>query len=299
MQKDNFYDNNVKNKESKIYLVGSFLPFRDRIINALPEYSFSDPRTHPQSCVQKLVQADMSEAEKCPITIAVFPKGKRKGVMSFAELGVSAVNQNHIIIVDETGEEDPLLEYIASQKFESISSLISYLQTNPDLIQEKLANTNTSEKRIFKKYPPIIEDTIIPVNNIYFCGTIDDKIIQTVHKANEIRPDKNFILKADPVKDFQNITNYDLIVVNFPGEVDWDRHACFMIGAAYSHDIPVLLREDKEWRYPPLQALVRRHTSTLEGVLEYITEVDDLHINREAVNMYYFFDREMNRRRNR
>lgn len=273
----------------KIYLIGSFLPFRDKIINALPKYSFSDPRTHPQSCIQKLVQADMNEAESCPAALAVFPKGKRKGVMSFAELGASAVNQNHILAVDETGEDDPLLEHIASKRFNSIDSVIDYLKTDPDF-------PTHSENHLFKRYPPTADDKPIPMKNIYFCGTIDDKMLQTIDKAKKMRPDKSLIVKSDPVKDFQNIKDYDLIVINFPGELDWDRHACFMMGAAYSHDLPVLLREDKDWRYPPLQALVRRHTPTLEGVLEYVTEVDDMHINREAVNMYYFFERELKRR---
>ncbi|MBN2458892.1 hypothetical protein JXB28_01280 [Candidatus Woesearchaeota archaeon] len=274
---------------TKIYLIGSFLPFRDKIISALPGYSFSDPRTHPQSCVQKLVAADMSEAENCPAALAVFPRGKRKGVMSFAELGASAAHQNHILVVDETGEDDTLLEHIASKSFGNIESVIEYLRTEPFL-------SSHTQNEILKKYPPTAEDKPIPVKNIYFCGTIDDKMLQTIDKARKMRPDKNMIVKSDPVNEFHNINDYDLIVVNFPGEIDWDRHACFMMGAAYSHDLPVLLREDKDWRYPPLQALVRRHTPTLEGVLEYVTEVDDMHINREAVNMYYFFERELKRR---
>jgi hypothetical protein len=274
----------------KIYLIGSYYSFRDRIIQELPQYTFSDPRTHSQSCVSKLVIDDMGEAEKCPIALSVFPKGKRKGVMSFAEIGASVTNGNYQLIVNETEEQDPLLASIAHKLFTNLDSAIAYLKTNP------IFETN-QKKEIVKKYPPTFEDKPIPVKNIYFCGTIDDKLLKTVEQARIKRPDKNFIIKSeDTFADFKKIMGYDLVVINFPGHLDWDRHACFMMGAAYSHDIPVLLREEKDWRYPPLQAIVRRHTPTLEGVLEYVTEVDDMHISREAVNMYHFFERELKRR---
>ena len=278
------------NNNFKIYLIGSFYSFRDRIINELPQYTFSDPRTHRQSCVAKLVTDDMAEAENCQLALAVFPRGKRKGVGSFAELGSSAVYQNHILIADETNEDDSLLHRIAYNYFTNLDDAIAYLKINPVF---KLNEKN----EIVKKYPPTFEDKPIPVKNIYFCGTIDDKLLKTVEQARIKRPDKSFIIKSeDTFADFKKIMDYDLVVINFPGHLDWDRLACFMMGAAYSHDIPVLLREEKDWRYPPLQALVRRHTPTLEGVLEYVTEVDDMHINREAVNMYNFFERELKKR---
>src|SRR4030042_2073512 len=279
-----------QNNGMRIYLIGSYYSFRDRIIQELPQYPFSDPRTHSQSCVAKLVIDDMSEAEKCPIAFSVFPKGKRKGVMSFAEIGASVTNNNHQLIVDETEEQDPLLISIAHNFFNNLNSALSYLKTGPVFEANK-------KKEIIKKYPPTVEDKKIPMNTIYFCGTIDDKLLRIVEQAGKKRPDKSFIIKSgNTFADFERIMNYDLIVANFPGNLDWDRHACFMMGAAYSHDIPVLLREDKDWKYPPLQAIVRRHTPSLEGVLEYVTEVDDNHINREAVNMYNFFERELKRR---
>ena len=66
----------------KIYLVGSYHGFRDKIIQSLPDLRFADPRKHRQSSTAKLVIDDLEQAENCPITLAVFPKGKSKGVMS-------------------------------------------------------------------------------------------------------------------------------------------------------------------------------------------------------------------------
>jgi len=278
------------NTRIRIYLIGSYLGFRDKIISALPQYQFSDPRKHRQSCVLKLAYDDMTEAETCPVALAIFPKNKRKGVMSYAELGASKVHDNHIIVVDED-KDDPLLEKIAKQNFNSVDDAIAFLKTNPEFKRNK-------KKKIIKKYPQTTEHTGIPQKNIYICGTIDEKILETIDKAKKIRPEKNFILRSeDTYKDFQRITEYDLIVAHFPGHLDWDRHAMFMIGAAYPHNIPVLLIEDKDWRYPPLQAIVRRHGRTMNCLLEYITEVNDAHISREAVNMYAFFEREMKRRK--
>lgn len=278
-------------EKTRIYLIGSYYGFRDRIIKELPQFDFSDPRTHSQSCIAKMVVDDMTEAETCPVSVAIFPNGKRRGVMSFAELGASAVHGNHIIIDDEAEQKDPLLRKIANQNFDSLEKTISFLKTNPEFKMKK-------NQSIAKKYPVTMENKPIPLKNIYFCGTIDEKISRVIKIAENFSRDKNFIVKSeDTYVDFQKIMNYDLIVANFPGHLDWDRHACFMMGAAYSHDIPVLLVEDKDWKYPPLQGISRRHTHEPGCILEYITEVKDQHINREAVNMYTFFVKELERKK--
>ncbi len=275
----------------RIYLIGSFFDFRDKIIESLPQYEFSDPRTHRQSCMAKLVSDDMGQAESCPVSLFVLPKGKRPGTMSYAEIGAAAANNNHILVADENEQQDALLKKLARNHFSNLDDAIAFLNTNPKF------EINNKPRIIMKKYPAVLGPIEIKMNNIYFCGTKDQQLMETIAKAQEKRPDRKYIISSDDVfKDFQSIGSYDLIVVNFPGEVEWDRKACFMMGGAYAHDIPVLLREEKDWRYPPFQALVRRHTRTLEGVLEYVTEVNDQHINKEAVNMYNFFKKETERR---
>jgi len=286
----NVFKTNKSMNKPKIYLIGSFHDFRDKIINALPDYDFSDPRKFKQSCVLNTVSEDVKEAKECPVSLAVFPKGKSRGTMSYAELGISAVYENHIIIVDEDENADPLLKQIARNYFTNLDDAIGFLKTKPSF-------SLNSKKEMVSKYPANSDYKIIPCNTVYVCGTIDEELMEAVERADKRGAEKRVIFNSDTYQDFQNILSYDLIVANFPAkpDMDWDRHACFMMGAAYPHDISVLLIDPHEWKYPPLQGLVRRHATTMNNLEDYLVYVKDLHINNEAVVMYNLFKDEQKR----
>jgi hypothetical protein len=273
----------MKDKEQQIYLIGPFGDFRDKIISALPEYSFADPRKNNQANVAEMVASDMNDSEECPISLAVFQKSR--GVMSYSELGGSAAHKNHIIIVDENENFDPLLKGIASEYFTKLDDAIDFLKSKPTIEIKRIES-------IPSKYPEG-SDAIIPLKNIYICGTLNEKILEIDEEAEKLGSDKRFFF-ADPERtlyDFRNIMKYDLVVARFPKELDWDRNACFMMGAAYAHDISIFMIDEHEMKYPALQGLARRY-GTLNNLLEYVTEVNDLNIGSEARNMYNFFARE-------
>jgi hypothetical protein len=273
----------MEKNEKKIYLIGPFGDFRDKIIKELPEYSFSDPRRHHQANVAEMVSSDMNDAEECPISLAVFQKSR--GVMSYAELGGSAAHNNHIIVVDENEDYDSLLKGIASEYFTKLDDAIDFLKSSPTIEIKRFDSLPS-------KYPEGSEG-IIPLQNIYICGTIDDRICEICEEVERIGIDRNFFF-AEPSRilwDFQHIMKYDLVVAHFPANLDWDRNACFIMGAAYAHDISIFMIDEHEMKYPALQGLARRY-GTLNNLLEYVTEVNDLNINSEAKNMYNFFIRE-------
>ena len=125
---------------------------------------------------------------------------------------------------------------------------------------------------------------------MYLCGSIDYGLQRIVELAKKLGTKKEFVLKSDLIEDFKRVKEYDLVVVHFPAHVERDRHACFFMGVAWYHDIPVLLLdENKPWKYPPLQGLARRHSADLMGVLDYLLEVENLSIDKEAAHMYNFF----------
>lgn len=261
-------------KKTRIYLAGSFYGYRDEIIKALPEYSFSDPRTHRQSSIAKLVMDDMTEAEKCPVLYAYFPKGKARGVMTYAEIGCSVTKGNHLIVVDENEQKDSLLEKLAEHYFTNFQESLNFLKEGIKPVKKKNQKKTASTA----------------CSKVYLCGSTEHGLQRAVELAKRAGAKKEFILKSDPLEDFKKIKDYDLIVVHFPAHIERDRHACFFMGAAWYHDIPVLLLdENKPWKYPPLQGLARRHSEDLTGVLDYLIEVEDLSINEEAVKMYEFF----------
>ena len=269
----------------RIYLIGSYHGFRDGIIEALPDYTFADPRTHRQSSAAKLVCDDLQEAEESPIALAVFPQGKSKGVMSYAEIGVSFTNKNHLIVVDENEDYNPLLKELADCHFNSLDTAIDYLRSKPDF--------RISKSDIESKYPAGCNQPI-ELNRVLICGTITEELETIVRQARKTCSDREFILGRDTYKELTNISEYDLVAVNFPGNLDWDRDACLLMGGAYAHDISILLIDDHDWKYPPLQAIARRH-GTINTLFEYLTEVDNLNISAEALNMYTFFKREQDR----
>ncbi|MBN1376800.1 hypothetical protein JW949_00520 [Candidatus Woesearchaeota archaeon] len=274
----------------EIYLVGSFYGFRDKLIEALPEYPLRDPRNHRQSCIAKLVIDDMNAAENCPVLLAVFPKNKDRGTATYAEIGASYAHGNYIIIVDEEDghkKEDVLLRKVADKYFTDSEKAINFLNNGFEL-------TNKPKKKIKSKYP-VNSQGIIPVKKVYFCGEISGELSDIIDELSEKQPRKEFIKKSeDTHEDFKKIATYDLIVANFPKNKWWDRHAFFMIGGAYAHDISVLSVENKKLRYPPLQALVRRSTNSIQNMKKYLEEVNDLNVNKEASFMYDAFKREIN-----
>lgn len=291
-----------------VYLVGSFHGFRDRIILALPHFSFADPRIHRQSSVAKLVVDDLGKAERCPITMAVFPKGKSRGVMTYAEIGVAFSHGNYIILIDENEKKDPVLEKIADLRFNSIDQAIEELP--------KLVLPHKPKKIIQSKYPSGFEG-IVPNNRVCIAGEKNSYINQIIEKVQEMRPDRKFVFATDIYDELCNIERNDLLVTYFPERNDWNRDAILLMGGAYAHDISNLIVEGHRWKYPPLQgvpsdginedlllthlmmsdiiqkvrAIARRHGEP-ENYSEYITEVDDLNIVKEAMNMYNFFKKE-------
>lgn len=276
----------IKITDNKIYLIGSFHEFRDRIIEALPGFSFADPRTHRQSSVAKLVCDDLQAAEESPVALAVFPAGKSRGVMSYVEIGVSYTNGNHLIVVDEDENCDPLLKKLADSHFSRIDDAIDYLGTQPGF--------RISKRDIKSKYPAGSKEPV-PLNKVYICGTITEDLETVVRQARQKRPDRDFVLGGDTYQELNNIARYDLVVAHFPGNLDWDRNACLIMGGAYAHDISILLIDEHDWKYPPLQAVARRH-GTIDNLPEYLTEVNDLNISEEARSMYEFFKRERARK---
>lgn len=278
---------NLQEKQPKIYLIGSFHSFRDRIIAELPMYDFSDPRKHHQSCAAKMVVDDMTEAEECEISISVFPKGKSRGVMSYAEIGASHVCGNAQITVDEDPNYDPLLKKLTKPEhyFTLLDDAIEYLASQPKI-------ELNHRQPVKSKYPPGTTGAV-PLDTIYFCGTIDKYMENIILEAIHLRPDKEYVIRNElfDYSNFKDIEGVDLIVVNFPADQDWDRHACLMLGAAYSHDISTIVMDQHEVKYPPLQALARRQMSP-EWMLKYITEVDDLNIGKESGVMYNLFKSE-------
>ncbi|MBW3013233.1 hypothetical protein KY340_03420 [Candidatus Woesearchaeota archaeon] len=267
-------------EKNSIYLIGSYSGFRDRIIAALPEFSFADPRNQRQSSVAKLVCDNLDMARKCRIALAFHP-----GVMSFVEMGAVATYGNNLIAVDE-GRKHPSLERIAGFYFTNLNEAIDLLKAKPDLPVKK--------KNIVSKYPAGSRERI-EINRVLICGSQTPELVGVVKRAEKARPDREFVFRTDTFREFSNIATYDLLVVNFPGDRDWDRHACLLMGAASAYDISILLMDEHDWKYPPLQAVARRQ-GTVNVLYEYLTEVDDLNVSSEALNMYDFFQREQNRK---
>ncbi len=274
----------MKGSSPKIYLVGPYHGFRDKIIEALPEFDFADPRNHRQSSMAKLVCDDLGEAQDCPISLAVFPEGKARGVMSYVELGVAYSYGNHIITVNQ-GDEEPVLEKISERYYDKLGHALDYIKGD--------ASFKARRKEIESKYNNH-DDTPLPVNNILICGNLDDKVLQIIEDAQKKSAEKNFFINTDSYRSLEDISLYDLLVAYFPKESGWKNEACLLMGGAYAHDISILLVDEHEWKYPPLQAVARRHCGTA-NMFEYITEVDDLRINVEARKMYDFFERERKR----
>jgi hypothetical protein len=282
-------------ENNRIYLIGSYgKGYRDKIITALPERSFADPRDQRQSSVAKLVCDNLQMAKECPIALAYNP-----GIMSFVEMGAVVTHGNYLIVVDPDRRhsingghpliphKNLILEQIAGSLFRELDGAIEFLQSNPNLPKK--------DTEIVSKYPAGSRENI-PMNKVLVCGTGTQELTEAIRRAKKARPDREFYFGTDILKEFSRMSDYDLLVVNFPGDKEWDKHACLLMGAASAHDISILLIDEHDWKYPPLQAVARRHC-TVDVLHEYLTEVDDLNISSEARAMYRFFQREQERRR--
>jgi hypothetical protein len=235
-----------------------------------------------------MVVDDMTQAEDCPIAMAVFPKGKSRGVMSYAEIGASLVCGNTLITVDEDENPDILLKKLTKPEhyFTDLDTAVEYLSSNPQF-------PANGRNHIISKYPAGTTEPV-PCHTIYFCGTIDKQMRGIIMDTISIRPDKEYIVGHElfDYSNFLDVEGYDLIVANFPGNQDWDRHACLMLGAAYPHDISTIVMDQHKVKYPPLQALARRQMGPLD-MMKYISRVDDLRIESESLVMYNLFKEEL------
>ncbi len=270
------------NNSNYIYLAGSYIKnFRDQIIEALPNVKFRDPRDNRQAAMYAMNTDDLEGSIECPTMVACFPEGKAPGVMTFVELGAAFAAGNDIFTANElpkAHEVSDLLEQTASKYFKSIENgLIPFLKDWEPVPKE-------SKQRIEK---------LGPINDIYFCGDLDRGLDRMAEFAEKIRPDKNYHFKsADIIEDFENLKDYDMIVAHFPTGEKLDRKTMFMLGGAVYNHIPVIMKIDGVFPYPPISGgLQRRLVNDFGGLLDYIVSVDDAAIAKEASHMYQFFQR--------
>jgi hypothetical protein len=255
----------------KIYLAGSFYGFRDQIINALPDFTFADPRKHRQHSIASLDEDDMKEAEESPILLACFPEGKDRGTMTYAEIGDSRVNGNYIMIADETPNKDPLLRKFADENLKSINESIKFIKLNNKKLKSEFEKINKTKTDLSKV-----------VKNVLFAG--DPYTLARLETDTE----KNFINYNDITNlcDFKKI---DMAVVHFPEMGNWDRKAIFYMGVSYGMQTPIILFDEKEIPYPPLCGLARRIFRNKESLIDYVNAVESQKIEDEAKLMYNLF----------
>ncbi len=264
-----------------VYLAGSFTGFRDKIIEALPGVPMSDPRNNRQHAMYATNSDDLEAATRCSTVVACFPKGNQPGVMTFVELGAAYASGRRIITADENGgnkEHQRLLQFISDRYFSSIENeLIPFLHRFK--IKEKPVRTYA--------------ENLDQIKTVYACGTIKRGLGRMMEFASKLRPDKDIRLRSpDIIEDYKHIGEYDLIVAHFPQGSRLDRPSLFMIGAAAHMKIPLLLKADGIFPYPPISGgLQRRLVNDLGALLDYVVSVDDGHIANEAPHMYKFFER--------
>jgi len=270
--------------KTRIYLAGSFYPFRDKIEGALAgNYDFSDPRTHRQSAIAKLVIDDMTDAANCPVCLACFPRGKSRGTMTYAEIGASVIYGNKLITVDENEEKDPFLKELSYLFFTDIDECISYLDDN-------LLEMEKTRKRSLKK------EKNRGGLDIYLCGSKDYSLESLAKCDNKTDVEKRFILQsAKPKEDLDIFDKVDLTVVHFPhSDKEWlsrNRVPIFFMGVSWAYNTPIVLVEENPIVYPPLAGLARRIFNSLDIAKEYLERLDSLDIDREAKLMYYLFEK--------
>ena len=260
-------------EKKKIYLAGSFFGFRDKIISELGyKYEFADPRKNRQHSIATLVVDDMGKAKECPIMLACFPKGNSRGTMTYAEIGGSRAEGNHIIIADETDKRDQFLDDISDYKPNSIEVAINFLKENNPGRDPSRAITKKQNKdnklRIF-----------LATNINYF------KEIEQVYQ------NENKILMYGSFENLKDFGNVDLTVAHFPKGGNRDKKAILFMGMSYALKIPVVMIEENPIIYPPLAGLPRRIFTKKEIALDYLLRLDSQEIQDEAKVMYSLFQK--------
>ena len=260
-----------ESEKPKIYLAGSFFDFRDKIISALPEHKFSDPRKHRQHSIASLVEDDMNEAKECPILLACFPKGKSRGVGTYAEIGASLVTGNYIVIADETESSDDFLESIADYKTKSIDEAIEFVKYS---WYNMLPNTEVKKKQT-KENGKL--NVLITTNKDCFS------------EVNEIEQNGKKIFYVDNLENIEDIGKMDLTLTCLEKGADIDRRAVAFMGMAYALEIPNILVEENPVAYPPLLGFARRVFTSKEIAFDYLSQLKSQKIDDEAKIMYGLF----------
>lgn len=269
---------------TRIYLAGSFYPFRDKIEGALSDkYDFSDPRTHRQSAIAKLVVDDMTDAVNCPVCLVCFPRGRSRGTMTYAEAGASMIYGNKLITVDENEDKDLFLKEMSYLFFTDIDDCISHLK-------DKVLDIEKTRRRRLKK------EKNVGGLDIYLCGSMDYDIKALADCENRTNIEKRFILQsANPKEDLDVFDRVDLTVVHFPhSDTEWiarSRIPIFFMGVSWAYNTPIILVDENPIVYPPLAGLSRRIFSNLDIAKEYLERLDSLDIDKEAKLMYYLLEK--------
>ena len=260
-------------KKKKIYLAGSFLDFRDRIISELGyKYEFADPRKNRQHSIATLVVDDMGKAKECPIMLACFPKGNSRGTMTYAEIGASKSKGNYIIIADETDKRDTFLDNISNYKLNKIDDAINFLKNN---------NLGRGPSRaITKKQNKDNKLRIFLATNINYFKEIE-----------QVYQNENKILMYGSFENLKDFGNVDLTVAHFPKGGNRDKKAILFMGMSYALKIPVVMIEENPIIYPPLAGLPRRIFTKKEIALDYLLRLDSQEIQDEAKVMYSLFQK--------
>ena len=260
-------------EKPKIYLAGSFFDFRDKIITALPEHNFSDPRKHRQHSIASLVEDDMGEAKESPILLACFPKGKSRGVMTYAEIGASFISGNYIAIADENEKKDDSLEKIADYKTGSIDEAIEFMKyswynmlQHPAVKEEN--NKNNGNLNI-----------LLTTNQNYFT------------ELKNIQENGKKVFYVDDLESTEEIGKMDLTITMLPKGEEIDRRAVAFMGMAYALQIPNILIEENPVKYPPLLGLARRVFDNKDIAISYLSQLKSQKIDDEAKIMYDLFKR--------
>ncbi len=258
-------------KRGKIYLAGSFFDFRDKIIQALPDNNFDNPRNNRQFCISALVEDDMTKAIGDKILLACFPKGKTRGTATYAEIGASRISGNYIIIADENQDKDPLLRTFADINLDSIDEAIGFLKDN----RNKVLKSNYERIQGKKEFGK--------VENIFFAGNEDHLKKLDLNKLIYFYDDSN------PQYSLSIFKNFDLTLAHFPEAGDWSRKQIFFMGVSYALKIPVIMLDEKEVPYPPLNGLVRRVFRTKRSLVDYLDSLESQKVEDEAKVMYNLF----------
>lgn len=257
----------------KIYLAGSFYNFRDKIIQALPDFEFADPRKHRQHSISSLVEDDMNEAETSPILLACFPKGKTRGTMTYAEIGASRANGNYVIIADENERKDGLLLNFADKTFDEIDQAIEFLKTNKNnIFCSKFKPINWEKTDLNRE----VTDIFLAGGSFHFLDFLTTGTNKRVYQPFNLGSLNSF-------------RDMDLTICNFPEKEDWDRPQIFYMGVSYALQTPIILLDEKEIPYPPLTGLARRIFRKENALLEYVQNIKSQKIEDEAKVMYDLF----------